>query len=169
MTSAEVVTQIMQNYGFEVVVEEDYEFKKQETITQSQQTDIEFIQKLASEEVYPFSARLMGTKFYYVKKGHLADEVMTLTYKKFPHDIISFSPKITKEDATNKDQTTISADNKMVTKTASKSSNKGSSKKSSSSSSKGGEMTYNPATSKWSSSSSSSSRSSTPKRYIKNE
>lgn len=96
-TSADVVKSICANYGFTCVVDSSYQFTIQETITQSDQTDIDFIQKLAKDEVYPFTARLVDDTFYYVKKGALTTPKMTLTYLKYPHDIISFSPKINKE------------------------------------------------------------------------
>ena len=62
-TSANVVKQICKNYGYNVVVDSSYKFEVQETITQSHQTDIDFITKLANDEVYPFSARLEGNTF----------------------------------------------------------------------------------------------------------
>lgn len=96
-TSAEVVKKIVQSYGYTCVVDSSYSFNVQETITQSNQTDIDFITKLAGDEVYPFTARLVGTTFYYVKKGKLETPKITLTYKKYPHEIISFTPKINKE------------------------------------------------------------------------
>ena len=96
-TSASVVKSIVESYGYKCVVESGYNFQKQETITQSKQTDIDFIQKLAKDEVYPFTARLVGDTFYYVKKGHLTTPKMELTYYKYPFDIISFSPKLNKE------------------------------------------------------------------------
>ena len=96
-TSADVVKKKCKEYGFTCVIEKNYNFTVQETITQSKQTDIEFITKLANDEVHPFTARLVGKKFYYVKMGKLGTPKMTLTYKKYPHEIISFSPKINKE------------------------------------------------------------------------
>lgn len=96
-TSVDVVKRKCAEYGFTCVIEPGYEFKKQETITQSNQTDIDFITKLAGDEVYPFTARLVGSTFYYVKKGKLETPVMTLRYVKYPHEIISFKPKINKE------------------------------------------------------------------------
>lgn len=96
-TNADVVKKKCAEYGYTCVIESDYEFTVQETITQSNQTDIEFITKLAKDEVYPFTARLIGNTFYYVKMGTLQTPKMTLTYRKYPHDIISFNPKINKE------------------------------------------------------------------------
>ena len=96
-TSADVVKKKCAEYGFTCVIDSSYSYTVQETITQSDQTDIDFITKLANDEVYPFTARLVGNTFYYVKVGKLETPKMTLTYKKYPHDIISFSPKINKE------------------------------------------------------------------------
>ena len=96
-TSADVVKKIVQSYGFTCVIDKNYKFTVKETITQSNQTDIDFITKLAGDEVYPFTARLIGNTFYYVKMGKLETPKMTLTYKKYPHEVISFNPKINKE------------------------------------------------------------------------
>lgn len=96
-TSADVVKKKCAEYGFTCVIDTDYSFVVQETITQSNQTDIDFLTRLASDEVYPFTARLIGNTFYYVKIGKLGTPSMTLTYKKHPYDVISFSPKINKE------------------------------------------------------------------------
>lgn len=96
-TSADVVKKKAKEYGFACVIEKDYKFTVQETITQSKQTDIDFITKLANDEVYPFTARLVGNTLYYIKMGKLTTPKMTLTYRKYPHEIISFNPKINKE------------------------------------------------------------------------
>lgn len=96
-TSADVVKKKCAEYGFTCVIDNSYSYKKQETITQSKQTDIEFITKLANDEVYPFTARLIGNTFYYVKIGTLQTPKMTLAYRKYPHEIINFNPKINKE------------------------------------------------------------------------
>lgn len=96
-TSASVVQKIVQSYGFKCQIDDSYEFAEQETITQSNQSDIDFITSLASKEVYPFTARLVGDTFYYVKMGNLTTPVMSLAYREYPHDVISFSPQINKE------------------------------------------------------------------------
>lgn len=96
-TSAEVVKNICAEYGYTCVVEEGYDFEVQETITQSHQTDIDFITGLAENEVYPFTARLVGEEFQYVKMGKLDTPKQTLTYRKYPYEIISFTPQINKE------------------------------------------------------------------------
>lgn len=152
-TSADVVKKIVQSYGYTCVVDSNYSFTTQETITQSNQTDIDFITKLAGDEVYPFTARLVGNTFYYVKMGKLETPKMTLTYKKYPHEVISFSPKINKESkqveinsasVNTSDKSVSSSTGKVDSGSGSSSSNGSSSSKSSS-----GGYTYNPATKKW--------------------
>lgn len=161
-TNADVVKKITASYGYTCVVEKDYAFTKHETITQSDQTDIDFIQKLASDEVYPFTARLVGNTFYYVKKGHLGIPKMTLTYMQYPHEIISFSPKINKEtkkveiESSKVDTSSkkVSTSKGTIANTGSGSASKGNEPSGSSTvdntstTSKSG-YTYNPATRSW--------------------
>ena len=94
--SASVVQLIAQEYGFDCVIEENYSYKTEKTITQSQNTDIEFCEGLASREREPFICKLMGNTLYYIKKGLLNDPTATLVYKDIPYDIVSFSPQINK-------------------------------------------------------------------------
>lgn len=140
-TSAQIVKAICKTYGYKCVVQSGYKFKKEKTISRSYQTDIEFITSLAQNEVYPFTARLVGKTFYYVKQGKLAKKpVQTLKYNDYPYEIISFSPSInveTKEyskgstdkgkkkssltKVTNKKDTTVDSSSKdNDTKTANK-------------------------------------------------
>lgn len=158
-TSADVVKKIVKSYGYTCVIDSKYSFTKQETITQSNQTDIDFITKLASDEVHPFTARLVGKTFYYVKMGKLTTPKMKLTYRKFPHEIISFNPKINKESKQVEiSSSSVNTSNKSVSSTTGKvdsksgsvsSSGSGSSSSSSSSGSSGGGYTYNPNTKTW--------------------
>lgn len=97
VTRAAVVEKIAKEYGFKCVIEPGYKFSTEDTISQSDATDIEFCESLASEEKFPFMCKLVGDTLYYVKKGLLKDPSSTLYYKKFPYDVISFSPKINKE------------------------------------------------------------------------
>lgn len=148
MTRADVVKKIVTSYGYTCVVDESYEFTVEETITQSDQTDIDFIQKLAGEEVYPFTARLVGNTFYYVKKGTLGKSVMTLTYLKYPHDIISFDAKVNKESKKVKiTKAKIDTGNKTVTDSTGES-NTGKGSATQDSKDKSG-YTYDPATGVW--------------------
>lgn len=151
-TSADVVKKKCAEYGFTCVIEKNYKFSVQETITQSKQTDIDFLTKLANDEVHPFTARLVGNKFYYVKMGKLGTPKMTLTYKNYPHEIISFSPKINKEtkqveisSSTVNTSSKSKSDSKgtIQSKSGSASSGKNKENKPSSSSNSGVEYSYN--------------------------
>ena len=102
----EVVEKIAKEYGFKFVVESGYTFKKEDTISQSDATDIEFIESLAQEEREPFMCKLIKDTVYYVKKGILKEPTSTLYYKKYPYDVVSFSPRINKE--TIKEEVTVS-------------------------------------------------------------
>ena len=152
-TSADVVKKKCQDYGFTCVIDSSYSFKVQETITQSDQTDIDFITKLAGDEVYPFTARLVGNTFYYVKMGKLETPKMSLTYKKYPHEVISFSPKINKETKQVEiSGASINTSDKSVsttTGTVDSGSGSASANGSSSSQSSSGGYTYNPTTKTW--------------------
>lgn len=97
VTNADVVKKIAQEYGFKCVVESGYTFKTEDTISQSGTSDIEFCESLADSEREPFMCKLVGDTIYYVKKGILKDPSTTVYYKKFPYDVMSFSPKINKE------------------------------------------------------------------------
>lgn len=152
-TSADVVKKIVKSYGFTCVIDSSYSFETQETITQSSQTDIDFITKLAGDEVYPFTARLVGNTFYYVKMGKLETPKMTLTYKKYPHEVISFNPKINKEskqvEIKSSSVDTSTKSTSTTTGTVDSTSGSSTSTGSSSSKSSSGGYTYNPATKKW--------------------
>lgn len=114
VTHADIVKNIAKSYGFKCVVESGYNFKKHESVSQSNQTDADFIQSLAKKEIYPFTCRLVGDTIYYVKKGKLSSSVMTLHYLEYPHEIISFSPQVnvetrqeeTETSSVNNDKTT---------------------------------------------------------------
>ena len=153
-TNADVVKKIVKSYGYTCKIDSDYKFTKQETITQSNQTDIDFITKLAGDEVHPFTARLVGNTFYYVKMGKLKTPKMTLTYKKYPHEIISFKPQINKESkqvevSSSKVDTSKKKVNTTKGTVDSKSGSASSNGSNSSKSASGG-YTYNPKTKKWS-------------------
>lgn len=113
VTNADVIKKIAQEYGFKCVIESGYTFKKEDTISQSNVTDIDFCESLASNERVPFMCKLIGNTLYYVKKGILKDPTSTVYYKKFPYDVISFSPKINKE---TKQEEVTSADINTNTK-----------------------------------------------------
>lgn len=115
VTRPEVVEKIAKEYGFKFVKESGYNFTKEDTISQSDITDIEFIENLAGEERLPFMCKLVGDTIYYVKMGLLKEPSSTLHYKQYPYDVVSFSPRINKE--TIKEEVTssdINTSNKSV-------------------------------------------------------
>lgn len=149
-TSAKVVKEIVQKYGFKCVVDSSYSFTTQETITQSKQTDIDFIQKLAKDEVYPFTARLVGDTFYYVKMGSYTTPKMTLTYRDYPHEVISFNPKINKETKQSKiSNSSVDTSSKSVTDSTGTTSSDNGSSSTNGSSTSNKSYTYDPATKTW--------------------
>lgn len=150
-TNAQIVKSICKTYGFKCVVQSGYKFEKH-TVSQSNQTDIEFITKLAQDEVHPFTATLVGDTFYYVKRGKLnKTPKQTLRYRKYPHDIISFSPSINTDTKELSSGTTKKKDKSQSVSTgSSKKDNQTDSRSSGSSkSNRGPTRTYNTTTHKW--------------------
>lgn len=94
-TRAQVVSQVFQEYGFKVVIEDTG--VKQESISQSNETDISFITKLAGEEIDPYLVYVEGNTGYYVRKKVLEKQQATLDYRDGLMNVISFQPRINKE------------------------------------------------------------------------
>lgn len=68
VTRADVVKKIAAEYGFNVDLESNYTFAVVDTISQSDNTDIEFLESLAGEEREPFMCKLVGNTLIYKKK-----------------------------------------------------------------------------------------------------
>lgn len=97
VTRADVVRKVAAEYGYYPEIEPNYTFAVQETISQSDQTDIEFLENLATQEREPFMCKVIGTKIVYKKKGLLQTPVTDIGYRTYPFDVISFTPQINKE------------------------------------------------------------------------
>lgn len=97
VTRADVVRKIAAEYGFNTYIEPNYEFAVIDTISQSKQTDIEFLESLAGDEREPFLCKLIGNTIHYEKKGLLSTPTTTVGYRIAPFDVMSFSPQINKE------------------------------------------------------------------------
>lgn len=176
-TRSAVVQQIAKEYGFNCVVESGYNFKQEETISQDNKTDLEFIEGLADEEDEKFYCKLIGDTIYYCKQGLLNDPVVNLTYRKYPFDLLSFKPQITIEDKKEEESTSdinssslapstctvnsntasrnVQGSSTPASRSSSRSSSNSSSGSSSSSSSSsssgsGGRHVFDPATRTWS-------------------
>lgn len=156
VTRMQVAQKIAAEYGFKFEGETSYNGIVEDTISQSDQTDIEFLEDLASQEDELYSCKLRGDTLYYKKKNMTAEAVMSIHYKKYPYEVRSFSPRINKE--TMQDSTTV-ADVATDTKKTDTATSTGSSKsdiqgtKVSGGSSSGnpisGEMMYDPSTQTW--------------------
>lgn len=156
VTRMQVAQKIAAEYGFKFEGETSYNGVVEDTISQSDQTDIEFLEDLASQEDELYSCKLRGDTLYYKKKNMTAEAVMAIHYKKYPYEVRSFSPRINKE--TMQDSTTV-ADVATDTKKTDTATSTGSSKSniqgtkvsggSSSGNPSSGAMTYDPSTQTW--------------------
>lgn len=168
-SSRNVVKKIAKSYGYKVRFTKGWKSVKQESISQSNQTDIDFLTNLAGSESYPFAVFLRGNTLYYVRKGLPSSKVTAvLNYRLYPYEILDYSPSIVMEEVKK-----IEKVKKKKKSKKGKSSSKSSSKKSSnrgvsrssgnSSSSRSGSSsrkstkgsttktkTYNPRTKSWS-------------------
>lgn len=156
VTRMQVAQKIAAEYGFKFEGETSYNGVVEDTISQSDQTDIEFLEDLASQENELYSCKLRGDTLHYKKKNMTAEAVMAIHYKKYPYEVRSFSPRINKE--TMQDSTTV-ADVATDTKKTDTATSTGSSKSniqgtkvsggSSSGNPSSGAMTYDPSTQTW--------------------
>ena len=101
VTRLQVAQKIAAEYGFKFEGEPSYKGKKEDTISQSDQTVIEFLEDLASQEDELYMCKLVGSTLRYKKKGLLGTPVKKVCYKQYPYDVRSFSPRINKETMQN--------------------------------------------------------------------
>lgn len=92
---SDVVASIFKEYGFKTVI--DPSPSKEETISQSNETDISFLEKLAGEETDHYLVYVEQGVGYYVKKKILNKHQAVLDYRGGNNDIIAFNPRINKE------------------------------------------------------------------------
>ena len=95
MKASDIAKEIGEKYGFEVVVDDSE--KVHSSITQSGQSDIEFLTDLASKEEKDFYCKVKGNTLYFVVRNYLEEPQATKYYRQGPLDIISFRARITKE------------------------------------------------------------------------
>lgn len=94
-TKGDVITEIISAYGFTAVVDDTGD--KEDSITQSDQTDAEFLTQLAKDMIDPFIFFMEGNEGHFVKKEILDTPQTILTYRDDDFNLLSFSPRITKE------------------------------------------------------------------------
>ena len=148
VTRADVVRKIATEYGYYPEIEPNYTFAVLDTISQSNQTDIEFLESLAKQEREPFMCKLKGTHLVYLKKGLLQTPVTDIGYKTYPFDVISFNPQINKE--TRQEEITSSDVNTETKECESYTANDGNvSRDVQGESVKSSSMVYDPAKREW--------------------
>lgn len=94
-TRGEVASAIFKEYGLKAVIKTNG--NKQEDISQSNETDIQLLIKLADEEVDTHIVYVENNTGYFVKKEILSSPQATLDYRDGAMNILSFSPRINKE------------------------------------------------------------------------
>lgn len=160
-TRPKVAEEISKNYGYKFVKQKDYKFVKEESIAQSDQTDIEFLENLASEETAKFMCKPKNGTVKYVKLGILDSPKCTVEYRQGDKEVISFSPQINKEtiqesqssssvDSGTKKSSSSTADGSTTdssTSQGTKAKSGDGSGKDNNSSTRG--LKYNPKTGKW--------------------
>lgn len=93
---SDVVKQIYGEYGFKLNVEDTVQ--KLESIEQSDQTDIAFIESLCDKvDNADFITYTKGNEAYFVRRNLKRKSSRTFTYRQEPFSLKSFSPRINKE------------------------------------------------------------------------
>ncbi len=69
VTTVDVIEKIAKEYGLKVIKQSGYSFQKQDSLSQSDQTDIEFLEGLCGNETEPFMCKIIENTVYYIKKA----------------------------------------------------------------------------------------------------
>ena len=93
--ASDVAKEIFMKYGFEVDIDDTG--KVEETISQSNTTDIQFLIDLAQKQKDDFIVYVEGNKGFFKKIKLLQEPQTTLYYRQKPFDIKNFNPRINKE------------------------------------------------------------------------
>ena len=96
MKKSDVVAEIVKEYGFQAIVDDTEEVM--ETISQTDVTDIQFIESLSGDLPDIYLVYLEGEDFHFVRKKVLDEPQKVLNYRKAPFNIFSFDPQINKEN-----------------------------------------------------------------------
>lgn len=96
MRESDVAKKIFAEYGLKADV--DPTAKVEDTISQSNVTDIDFLTSLKDKQEDDYLVYVKDGVGYFKKKQYISIAQDTLVYGKFPFDIKSFSPRVNKED-----------------------------------------------------------------------
>ena len=149
VTSADVIKKIAKEYGLKYVIQPNYTFKREDSISQSDQTDIEFIEGLCDDEMDLFICKVIGRTLYYIKKGVLSSPVYEAHYREYPFDLISFSPQINIEEKKDEEKSSDIDDNKSKDTATAKPSSSSPPVQKSSPTSKGESVAYDWESDSW--------------------
>nr|DAI99394.1 MAG TPA: hypothetical protein [Caudoviricetes sp.] len=101
---SDIASAIFKKYGLKAVidksvdkpVEKGTEDKSNQDTTQSDETDMAFLKKLAEQEKYEWLCYVRDGKGYYCKKKLIEKPISKLQYRRGNYQITSFSPSINK-------------------------------------------------------------------------
>lgn len=101
---SDIAREIFSKYGLTPVIdasvdkpaEEGDTDKSNSEITQSDETDMSFLKKLAEQEKYEWLCYVRDGKGYYCKKKLIERPVAKIQYRRGNHQLTSFSPSINK-------------------------------------------------------------------------
>lgn len=168
VTYKDIASQIAKTYGFAFEGDTSGQgAKKHESVSQSFQTDIQFLIGLAEEIGYLVHYDTVKNKLYFKDKEKYTSKAPAFTfwYRRYPFDILSFRPRIVQADQVDEiEESDIDDKDKKPTKAKEEnpkannpkgengdnpSGGSGSNSGDSSGGSSGSNMKYNPYTGKW--------------------
>lgn len=99
---SDIVSQIFGEYGLSKKI--DATSTTEDSITQSNTTDMQFLTELASNQDEDYLCFVKDKTGYFVKKDRGTSPQKTLKYRQDPYDIHSFSPRITLDPIVDKEE-----------------------------------------------------------------
>lgn len=121
-TRLQVAQIVAQEYGFKFEGDPNYAGETKDTVSQSGQTDIEFLESLAGQEKPDlYLCKLIDDTIVYKRRGLLETPVVDLHYRESPWEVRSFKPQINKETMEDESSASdISTDTKKTDTATSK-------------------------------------------------
>jgi phage protein D len=112
---SEVARAIFREHGLVPIIDDSG--KVEDTVSQSHETDIEFLISKAEGLDNEFIAYVEGNNGYFVKKNYSSDPQAVLNYASLDGSIYSFRPRVNKESKPESvDKTEVSHETKKVVK-----------------------------------------------------
>lgn len=93
--NVDIAGEIAASYGFKFVIINEFSFKFYDSIAQDDKTDLEFIEQLRDEEVFPSYAKMLDAEtFSFQTITFNKPTVCDLHYRLAPFDVVNFTPSI---------------------------------------------------------------------------